>query len=180
MSVNLGDHIAPTSDQLDAVDLLDGERVFTITGVRAGSAEQPIQIDLAEFPRPWRPGKSMRRVLVACWGGDGATYAGRRIALYCDPEVVFGGIKVGGTRIRALSHIDGPITVPLIIKRGKSASVTIQPLPDAPPPAPAEPTAEQIAACTRLDELRTMWQTAGPEVRALITARKDELTGGEQ
>ena len=68
--MDISDTLAPTSDQLDAVDLLGGPQTFTVSGVSRGSAEQPVNIDLAEFPRPWRPGKSMRRVLVACWGPD--------------------------------------------------------------------------------------------------------------
>ena len=68
--MDIGETIAPTSDQLDAVDLLSGARVFTIQSVSKGSSEQPVNIHFTEFPRPWRPGKSMRRVLVACWGAD--------------------------------------------------------------------------------------------------------------
>lgn len=133
--MDLSETIQPKSDQLDACDLLGGARTFTITGVKRGNAEQPVQFDLAEFPRPWRPGKSMRRVLVACWGPDAAVYVGRRVRLYCDPDVVFGGMAVGGTRIAALSHIDKPKKVPLLVSRGKSAMFTVQPLPDEPPAA---------------------------------------------
>lgn len=166
--MNIEDTLAPKSDQLDAVDLLGGEQTFTISGVRRGNNEQPVQIDLAEFPRTWRPSKGMRRVLVACWGPDASKYVGRRVTLYCDTEVVFGSEKVGGTRIRALSHIDGPKSVPMIVKRGRSSVFTVQPLPDA--PAPSE-----------LDSLRAEWKTAEPERRAEIEARVAELTkGGEQ
>ena len=96
--MDLSETIAPTSDQLDAVDLLTGPRTFTIEQVSKGNAEQPVNIKLAEFPRPWRPGKSMRRVLVATWGPDGASYVGRRLTLWCDPTGRFGGAEVGGGR----------------------------------------------------------------------------------
>jgi len=43
------------------------------------------------------------------------------------------------------------------------------------PASTTEPTREQIAACTDLAELRTMWANAGPELRAQIEARKAEL-----
>ena len=56
------------SDQLDNVDLLAGPRVFTITGASKGPADQPLNITLAEYDRPWRPGLTMRRVLAAMWG----------------------------------------------------------------------------------------------------------------
>jgi hypothetical protein len=105
--MNIEDTLAPNSDQLDAVDLLGGPRVFTVESVNKNNGEQPVNVKLAEFPRPWRPGKSMRRVLAYCWGVEAAEWAGRRVELFCDPEVTFGRDKVGGTRISRLSHIDG-------------------------------------------------------------------------
>ena len=115
--------LEPTSEQLDAVELLGGPRIFTIERVSKGNAEQPVNVHLRDFPRPWRPGKSMRRVLVACWGPDASQYAGRRVELFCDPDVRFGGQAVGGTRISRLSHIDGPKGVSLLVARGKPYSV---------------------------------------------------------
>jgi hypothetical protein len=134
--MDLTDTIQPNSDQLDAVDLLTGPRTFTIEKVTKGDAEQPVNIHLAEFERVWRPGKSMRRVLVACWGADASQYVGRRVTLYCDPSVRFGGAEVGGTRISHLSHLDKPRTIPLLVTRGKSAPFRVHPLnEDAPTPA---------------------------------------------
>jgi hypothetical protein len=130
------DSIAPKSDQLDAVDLLSGPRTFTIEKVSEHNAEQPFNFHLAEFPRVWRPGKSMRRVIVAAWGPKPDKYIGQRVTLYCDGSVQFGGEVVGGSRISHMSGIDKPLRVPLLVKRGKSALFTVQPLPDAPKPAP--------------------------------------------
>lgn len=144
--MDISDTLAPNSDQLDAVDLLSGARTFTITKVTKGNAEQPVNIHLAEFDRPWRPGKSMRRVLVACWGADASTYVGRRVTLFCDPDVKFGGEAVGGTRISALSHIDKPKTIPLLVTRGKSAPYRVQPLVDAAPESPGVSLAQRIDA----------------------------------
>ena len=160
MTFDISDTLAPNSDQLDAVDLLGGPQTFTIAGVRRGKDEQPVEISLAEFPRVWRPGKSMRRVLVAAWGPDASAYVGRRVTLYCDPNVKFGGEKVGGTRISHMTHLKGnkPLSVPLLISRGKSAMFTVQPLTE-PAPTPSGPTAEQIAASTDVDELRGMENT---------------------
>lgn len=130
--MDISDTLAPNSDQLDAIDLLGGPRTFTITEVSKGNAEQPVQVKLAEFPRVWRPGKSMRRVLAACWGTDASVWVGRRVTLYCDESVRFGSEVVGGTRIAALSHIDKPKAVPLLVSRGKSATFKVKPLADAP------------------------------------------------
>jgi hypothetical protein len=132
--MDLTDTITPTSDQLDAVDLLSGPRTFLIEKVSRGNAEQPVNIHLADFPRVWRPGKSMRRVLVSCWGADASAYVGRRVELYCDPDVRFGGQAVGGTRIAAVSHIDKAKQIPLLVGRGKSAIFVVKPLGNEPPP----------------------------------------------
>lgn len=168
---DISDTLAPKSDQLDAVDLLGGPRVFTVesASVRNGD-EQPVSIRLREFPRVWRPGKSMRRVLAACWGVQSSEWSGRQVELFCDPSVKFGGEAVGGTRIRSLSHIDGPKSVPLLITRGKSAIYVVEPLTEA-PTKPAEPTVEQVAACTDTAALGAMWKVSSPQMRAHIEDR---------
>ena len=130
--MNLTESIAPKSDQLDAVDLLSGPRTFTIERVSTHNAEQPFNFHLADFPRVWRPGKSMRRVIVAAWGPTPEAYTGQSVTLFCDPSVQFGGSAVGGTRISHMSGIDKPLKVPLLIKRGQSAIFTVQPLTIAP------------------------------------------------
>lgn len=172
--MDISDTLAPNSDQLDAIDLVAGPRTFTVERVSKGNAEQPVQVHLAEFPRVWRPGKSMRRVLAAGWGADASAWTGRRVELFCDPTVVFGGSPVGGTRISRMSHIDKDLKVPLLIKRGKSAVFTVKPLPDAPQPDP-EPTEAEVAACNDTAVLRGMWSRSGEDRRAQIKSRVDEL-----
>ncbi len=171
--------IAPRSDQLNADDLISGPVTVTVERVSEGAAEQPVDVHLVEFPgRAYRPSKSMRRVLVAAWGKEAAEYTGRRLTLYRDPEVTFGRDKVGGIKISHLSHIDKRIPVLLTVTRGKRAPHIVEPLPDTAPtrPAPAaEPTADQVAACSDPDALRDMWHTSGPERRAQIQARVAEL-----
>ncbi len=159
-SFDMSDTIAPKSDQLDAVDLLSGDRTFTIERITRHNDEQPFNFHLVGFPRPWRPGLSMRRVLMTCWGPDAATYVGRRVTLYCDPDVEFGGAAVGGTRIRALSHMDKPKKVPLLVKRGKSAMFTVQPLKDEPPPAQVPDYLAEARAAADLADWRQVWQRA--------------------
>jgi hypothetical protein len=78
--MDITDTLAPKSDQLDAVDLLGGPQTFTITGVsRNADGEQPVNITLAEFPRIWRPGKRMRRVMAALWGPETKVWETRRV-----------------------------------------------------------------------------------------------------
>jgi hypothetical protein len=126
--------IVPKSDQLNADDLLGISRTVTITGVRGNeSAEQPISIHFeGDDGKPYKPCKSMRRVMVHIWGADANKYAGRSMTLYCDPEVQFGGMKVGGIRISHMSGIDKPQTMALTATRAKRKPFTVQPLTTVP------------------------------------------------
>ncbi len=125
---------APKSDQVNAEDLLSGPRVVTIERVTEGSSEQPVQIHLVEFPgRPYRPGKSMIRVLIHAWGTDSSTYVGRRLKIYRDPEIKFGPDKVGGIRISHLSHIGSRLVLALTVTRGKRKPYVVDLLPDGLP-----------------------------------------------
>lgn len=120
--------IVANSDQVNAEDLLTGPQTFTIADVRRGTKEQPIQIHLSETTKQFRPCKSMRRVLIAAWGDDPKNFIGQKITLFCDKDIVYAGIKVGGVRISHLSGIDGPKTFLLTQTRGKKAEVTILPI----------------------------------------------------
>lgn len=165
--------LAPDSDQLDAIDLVGGARTFTIERVSEGSSEQPVQVHLAEFPRPWRPGKSMRRVLAAAWGTNTKTWVGKRVTLYCDPDVKFGGEAVGGTRISHMSDLPGgkALRVPLLAGRGKSQVWTVQPLTDAPTTRAPKPAVPDIDAIDDVETLRAVWQSADAATRKRIEAR---------
>lgn len=187
MTVDISAMLVGKSDQLDNVDLLSGPRDFTITGVSGGTDEQPLNITLAEFPRPWRPGVTQRRLLAAIWGPEADHYIGRRIRLYRDPEISFGNDKTGGTRLSHASHLkDGKrVTVSLPKSKGKFAAHTVEPLVEsarperAPEPLPraqgAAPTRPDVIACTDVDTLRDMWRISGAEMRALIQTRIAEL-----
>lgn len=162
--------IEPRSDQLNADDLMAGPATVTVAAVTAGTPEQPVNVELVEHPgRPWRPSKSMRRVLVAAWGKDSAAYVGRRLTLYRDGEVTFGREKVGGIRVSHLEGLDAPLTVPLTVTRGKRRPFTVAPLPPA-------PTLAQVAACDDVEQLRAMWDDATPDVRDAIRDRANTLT----
>lgn len=125
--------IAPKSDQLNADDLIAGPRVVLITKVaaRTSTPDQPIAISFeGDGGKPYYPCKSMRRVLVAVWGIDAKDYVGKAMQLYCDPDVEFGGMKVGGIRISHMSHISQPMQLLLTHKRSKRAPYVVKPLPE--------------------------------------------------
>src|ERR1035441_7564104 len=137
--------IAPKSDQLNADDLIVGPRTVTITGVTPGdNPDQPANIISAEFGdgRPFKPCKSMRRVMVTVWGPDASAYVGRRMTLYREPGVRFGTQEVGGIRISHISHLDKRVTLALTVTRGKRASFSVEPLPSAPATITADTAAE--------------------------------------
>jgi len=119
--------IVPKSDQLNADDLATGPITVTIQKVRRGDREQPIVIDI-EGHRPYKPCKTMRRVLIAAFTDDAKAWVGKRMTLYCDPEVTWAGVKVGGIRISHLSGLPEPKTFLLTKTRGKRAEVTVFPL----------------------------------------------------
>ncbi len=158
--------IAPRSDQLNADSLLSGPITITITNVtiRPGT-EQPVSIFFeGDGDRPWKPCKSMARVMVAMWGPDASAYIGRSLTLYCDPKVLWGGMAVGGIRISHMSHISGTQTMALTATKGSKKPFTVKPLPVQPhaaaettsvpaaPPAPKrsvrEILREQLATAT--------------------------------
>lgn len=173
--MDLTESIAPKSDQWNADDLISGPVTVTIESVTKGTAEQLVNVHLIETPaRAYRPSKSMRRVMVKAWGKESDAYSGHRLVLFLNPEIKFGGAKVGGIEIAAMSHIDKPFTLALTRSRGKREPFTVEPLAVA-PPAPSEPTAAQVAASTDADALRAMWQASGVDRRAQIEARVAEL-----
>jgi len=130
--VDISTTTIPDSTQINFDDLALTPVEYTVEGVSAGTPEQPVNIALKETPgRAFRPAKSMRRVLVAAWGPDSSVYVGRKIALFGDPTVRFGRDTPGGVRIAGLSHIDGPLSVPLTVSRGKRSMFTVQPITEA-------------------------------------------------
>lgn len=171
------------SDQLNADDLLSGPRTFTVAEVREGNDEQPVSIVLAEWPnnRPFKPSKTVTRILVAAWGGESDNWPqGARMTLYRDATVKWAGQAIGGIRVSHLSHIDKPLKVALQETKGKKVLHTVAPLPADTPAAPAMSEVD-----VRKAALRQEWDGATPERRTEIEAEvaaltaPAETTGGE-
>lgn len=178
--MNLSATIIPKSDQLNADDLIAGPRTIKITAVESGSAEQPVMIRYeGDNGRPYKPGKSMRRVLVTAWGSDGAAYVGRRLTLYCDKTITFGPDTTGGIRISHASDISEPLEIALTVKRGKRKPFRVEPLPAekaaTPPPAPRAldelVAAGDAIAATGVDAYAQWWKKG-------ITEAERQLLGG--
>lgn len=153
--------IQPRSDQLNADDLLTGPMTVTITEVTQGNAEQPVNVNTVETPgRPYKPSKSMRRVMVAAWGKDANAYAGRRLTLYCNPEIKFGGTKVGGIEISHMSDIDGELKVSLTATRGKKKLHTVKPLAAQSPYTPSQDFIQIMGDASTRDEKNAIHKAA--------------------
>jgi hypothetical protein len=129
--MDLSKTIEPKSNQLNFDDFLGkGSLTVKITDVKGGDEpQQPVAIHYeGDSGKPYLPCKSMRRVLVSVWGADGKKYIGKTLILYGDPNVVFGGQKVGGIRISHMSDIDKPVTMALSVSKANKKPFTVQPL----------------------------------------------------
>lgn len=128
--LNMAEFVAPRSDQLNADDLIAGPRTVRITRVSgSGNSEQPVNVHFeGDDGKPYRPCKSMRRVMIAAWGADAAQYAGRAMTLYRDPKVQFGGMEVGGIRISHMTHIDRDLVMALTATKKSRKPYTVKPL----------------------------------------------------
>lgn len=127
---NLRPTIVPKSGQLNADQLVGDPMTVTVAEVRVTTSDdQPVIVHYeGENGRPFKPCKTMRKLLIFAWGEDGRAWAGRSMTLYHDPSVRFGGSEVGGIRISHMSDIEGPIRVNLTATKGKKALHTIEPL----------------------------------------------------
>lgn len=128
--MDMSQFTAPKSDQTNADDLVAGPRTITITKVSGtGNADQPVAVHYeGDAGRPFKPCKSMRRVMIAAWSADAAQYVGRSMTLYRDPSVAFGGMQVGGIRISHMSHMDREMVMALTVTKAKRAPYTVKPL----------------------------------------------------
>jgi len=125
--LTLRDTIVPKSDQLNYDDVMAGPLTVRVTGLAAGSPDQPVIVRVADAAtgaalRDYKPCKSMRRVLIACWGDRGRDWIGRTMRLFGDPNVMFGGVRVGG--------ISEPRRIMLTTTRSKRQETIIEPIMD--------------------------------------------------
>ena len=163
MTLDITETLAPSSNQINADDFTGRTAVVTVVGVEKIAGEQPLAVHLHEYPgRPWKPGKTVRRILAAAWGTDAAQWTGRRVELFTDAEVTFGKVKVGGIRVSRMSHLDKPLSLALTATRGKKQTHRIEPLPDATPSAEVQPDWQALIAAAGDDvaALRAMWTDA--------------------
>ncbi len=159
--MDMAESVAPRSDQMNADDLIVGPMTVTIADVTPGTSEQPVNVHTVEMPgRPYKPSKSMRRVLIAAWDRDSNAYIGRRMTLFRNPKIRFGKDEVGGIEISHMSDIDGELKVSLTATRGKKKLHTVKPLAVQSPYTPSQDWLALIQSATTVDEKRAIWGQA--------------------
>lgn len=134
MTTDVASALTAKSDQLNSDDLIGGPIIIEITKVTniGKGKEQPLIINYKDDEgKPWKPCKTMGRVMAQAWETtQGAIWVGRKVQLYRDPNVTFGPEKPGGIRISHLSHINNSLTFSVTAKRGSKKPYTVQPLID--------------------------------------------------
>lgn len=176
--MNMLSTIVPKSDQLNADDLIGRDMTIRITDVkiRAGQ-EQPVSISFeGDGGKPYKPCKSMCRVMVAAWGPDAANYKGRSMTLRRDPTVTWAGLEVGGIRISHMSDIDSAMTMALTMTKAKKKPFTVKPL--ATPTAPAQDKREgapPVAATPAAGAATTDAPQASPSVATADSSLDDAV-----
>jgi hypothetical protein len=176
--------IAPKSDQLNADDLIGGPRTITITRVTGneGNAEQPVNIFFeGDNGKPFRPCKSMRRVMVKIWGKDASKYAGQSMTLFRDPKVQWGGMEVGGIRISHMTGLEKKEVMALTASNRARKPYTVNPLTDVPAaqqqsngPDLGEWARKFIASIGKVNDVATL-DAGVAKVRANIDALQQQI-----
>lgn len=118
----------PKSDQINADDLIGGSIDVTIVSVGKGTTEQPIVVGISGGHQPYKPSKSMRRVLLSLFSSDPKEWIGKQLRLFCNADIKFGGLRVGGIQISHAS-IEAKVVLLLTIARGKRIEFVIEPMP---------------------------------------------------
>lgn len=130
MSIDdLSDTILAKSDQLNADDLIGASKTIIVSGVARyqenGASCFSINYE-GDCGRPFKPCKTVRRVILHAWGKDGSKWVGKSMTLYCDPTAKWGGKEVGGVRISHMSDIESRIILNLSTAKGVKKKITIE------------------------------------------------------
>lgn len=121
--------IKPKSDQLNADDLLAEPITVTVQAVNVyESPDQPVSVVIGNGYQPYKPCKSMRRLMIAVWGKHDSDWIGQSMTLFNDPSVTWAGAAVGGIRISHMTGLTKPFSVALTATRGKRKPYTVEPL----------------------------------------------------
>lgn len=147
--------IQPKSDQLNSDDLAQPVTITIVDVLPGSDGRVHVVTDVYGPARPWKPAKTMLRLMAQHWGVETNEWHGKRVTLFRDPSVEFGGDTVGGIRIAAMSGINRSFTDNVTIKRGKRSKVTVEKLPDVAPQQQHDLTDRITKAISAFDQLGT-------------------------
>jgi len=124
---------APKSDQLNACDFLVEPKTYTIKDVVVKKdGEQRVSVFFEGCKLPWKPCKSMLRVMMVVWDSyDSKDFIGKRLTLYNDEKVMWAGVAVGGIRISHMSGLSSERAISLRATKKATISYTVKPLVEA-------------------------------------------------
>jgi hypothetical protein len=166
--------IVPKSDQLNSEQLMAGPITVTVREVSIGSDDQPLVIHHdKDAQRPFKPCKTMRKVLIHAWGPDGREWAGKSMTLFNDPTVRFGGAEVGGIRISHLTDIPADIEVRLTATKGKKALHTIRRMQKPTEVSEDLQNAAQTASLDGVAAYRAWFTAQPPAIKKALQASGD-------
>jgi hypothetical protein len=117
------------SDQLNSEDLLGGPITVQITAVKVNLKEdqQPVSVSYkGDNNKPWKPSKTMRKVLMMKWGDDETLFVGRHLTLFRDPTITWAGQAVGGVSISHMSDMQSDERFMLASSRGQKKALKIE------------------------------------------------------
>ena len=185
--IDFSDTIIAKSDQLNAGDISGSLTIKIVEGKKKSGDDQPIALFYeGDTKRPWKPCKSMRRVIAQLWGGkDGKVdVRGKLVTLFCDPSVTWGGESVGGIRISHMSGIDKAINVTVRASRHNVKTYSIKPLKetaDISEPLPPAPDKELLgagvdAAEQGVDAYKEWLSTLSDDEKTSIKPKHKELS----
>jgi len=188
--VDITETLAAKSDQLNADDLIGRTmtiRVIRVTG--SGDKDQPLNVYYdGDNGKPYKPGKSMRRVLGQIWGKESDQWIGKSMTIYRDPEIMFGKLKVGGIRISHMEGLSEERTLALTATKGAKRAFIVKPLrveqqrqvepmPDAIAAAIKAATGQPALVTIRGENEKEAWW---PHVDRATRARLAELSQEQQ
>lgn len=183
--VDMSKFVEAKSDQLNADDLIGAPRTITITRVTGNDGDQPVSIFYhGDNGKPFKPCKTIRRILMGVWGRYANEYVGKSMTIYRDDSVQFGGLATGGIRISHMSDIEKETVVVVMKSKGKKAGVKILPLvqeqrqqrqPD--PNAAAKWANEHMSMLGQIDKLEGLEShiAAGAKAVAKLKASRPDL-----
>ena len=160
--------IQPKSDQLNADSLLGGPITVRVREVRITQGqEQPCSVFYeGDQGKPFKPCKSMAKIMVKAWGNNSKNYVGKSMTLFRDPKVKWAGMEVGGIRISHMSHIERDLVTSLTASKGNYKPYIVKPLK-------AEVVEVKRSAPEQPERSQFSWDTFEPGVKNYLSTACD-------